>query len=107
MSNLQLIVDLSHSESCFEWEKCDDCYENIIQNHDRLQFEPVINEQYGRPPLRTEAGYNISDRKTSDLLDMTDNIQEALDSYLMMKYQVICIKCNLMYYSRLGYCPNC
>jgi len=107
MSSLQLIVDLSHSEQCFEWDRCDDCYENMIQNHDVLQLEPVINEQYDRKPIHTGAGYDISDRKSSDLLDMTDNIQEVFDSYLMMKYQVICRTCNLMYYSRLGFCPNC
>jgi len=107
MSKLDLVIDLSHSEHCFEWDRCDDCYEDMIQNHNRLQIEPVINEQYDRPILETGAGYNIGDRKSSDLLDMIDNIQEVFDSYLIMKHQVICKVCNLMYYSRLGFCPNC
>lgn len=107
MNTNPLVVDLSHSEHCFEWDKCDDCYESMIQNHNRLQIEPVINEQYGRKVLYTGAGYNISDRKSSDILDMADNILEPLDMYEFSKVHVVCNVCNLMYYSRLGFCPNC
>ena len=106
MFNNPVIEDLSHSEHCFEWDRCDDCYENMIQNHSGLQLEPVINEQYGRPIIYTGSGYNIADRKSSDILDMNDNLID-LDVYEVLKYQDICKVCNLLYYTRLGYCPNC
>lgn len=106
MNTNYLVVDLSHSERCFEWDKCDDCYEDMIQNHNRLQIEPVINEQYGRPTIHTGSGYNITDRKSSDILDLNDNLVD-LDVFKLLKYQDICKVCNLLYYTRLGFCPNC
>lgn len=123
-----VVEDLSHSEHCFEWDRCDDCYDNLIQNHpvvitaediddtdkgkkkkytfSRIEIEPVINEQYDRPIIYTGSGYNIADRKSSDILDMNDNLVD-LDVYKVLKYQDICKVCNLLYYTRLGYCPNC
>jgi hypothetical protein len=102
---LDLTVDLSHSEHCFEWDKCDECYDDIITSQ-VSQIEPVIAESYGRPALFTGSGYNPIDRK-HQMLDMTDNLSDVTDAWIIYRREIQCSRCNLMYHSAIGECPNC
>jgi hypothetical protein len=47
-----------------------------------------------------------SDRKQG-FLDMTDDMSDVVDAWAIYRKEVQCNVCNLMYHSRLGYCPNC
>ena len=105
---LDLTVDLSHSEHCFEWDRCDDCYEDLI-NSQVSEIEPVISESYGRKTIQDDkhyAGYSPADRK-HQMLDMTDNLSDVTDAWIIYQREIQCSRCNLMYHSAIGQCPNC
>lgn len=100
---------LPHSEFCFEWDKCDDCWEDEIAKVVSLfATEPVDAEMVGRSTLQDNAmyaGYSPADRKFQ-LLDMSEDLGE-IDAYKLYKFQAACSQCNLFYNTRLGFCPNC
>ena len=104
---LDFVVDIAHSEHCFEWDKCDDCWEDqVVKNI--YQPEPVDAEMVGRDSLQDDplyAGYSVTDRKFQ-MLDMSESISD-LDVWNFYKTQIVCKVCNLYYNSRLGYCYNC
>jgi hypothetical protein len=104
---LDLVEDIAHSESCFEWDKCDDCWDDQVVKS-IYEPEPVDAEMVGRSTIQDDdryAGYSPADRKFQ-LLDMTEDLAD-LDAYKFYKYQAPCSKCNLFYNTRLGFCPNC
>ncbi len=104
---LDLVEDLSHSEHCFEWDKCEDCWENEVA---KSIYEPehVDAEMVGRESLQNDqfySGYSAVDRKFQ-MLDIAEDVA-ALDVWNFYRTQVVCKVCNLYYNSRLGYCYNC
>ncbi len=74
---LDLVEDISHSEFCFEWDKCDDCWEDQVVKS-IYEPEPVDAEMVGRSTIQDDdryAGYSPADRKFQ-LLDMSEYMEK-------------------------------
>ena len=75
---------LPHSEFCFEWDKCDDCWEDEIAKVVSLfATEPVDAEMVGRSTLQDNpmyAGYSPADRKFQ-LLDMSEDLGDLANEW--------------------------